>query len=147
VRRAKLLEPTTGTDDTKTNFDRPTMAGPPRIDTGSGSQPASPGSEVKKAGRGSDARPRTGPAKKALPVAKLLEGGPPSSSGSMPAIQIKTTDSALQRAEPSKSVSAVSDKEKELRFRRRLSDVLFYAVVAAGLLALGSMGVLMLMHT
>ncbi len=143
VRRAKLLEPTTATDDTNTNFDRPTVAGP-RIDTGSGSQQVRSGSDLKKPGSGSDNKPRSGSSKRTLPVARLLDESGQTPSQIMKAIAIKPDDSSARRAETSKPPGM---NESDLASRRRASDILFYAVVAAGVLALGSMGVLMFMHT
>jgi hypothetical protein len=79
-----------------------------------------------------------------LPVAKLLDA-PPSNNRSqpVPVIQIKTDEPPVRRADPLKPVPV---DEQELRSRRRRVDVLFYALVVAGSLALGGIGALMLMH-
>jgi hypothetical protein len=146
VRRAKPLEPVSGADDTNTNYDRPTIASP-RIDTGSGSQPAVPGSDARRAATGSDLKARSGSSKR-LPVAKALNDVPKAPSQAMPAIQIRPDESGSRRAETARPAPAAPAPEnKDLLSRRRRTTVLFYAVVATGALALASVGALMLIHT
>lgn len=146
MRRAKPLEPAAGPDDTNTNYDRPTIASP-RIDTGSGSgsQRALPGSDVRRAKLGSDVKIAGGSSKKALPKAKPLEA-PKSPSQAMPSIQIRPDESGSRRIEQVKSTAGPPAANKELLSRQRRTAALFYAVVAVGALAAASVGALMLLH-
>lgn len=144
VRRAKLLEPN-GADDTNTNFDRPTMA-TPAIDLGSGVQPIVPGSDVKPVGN-SDMKVKTGGSSKrvALPKARLLDQPATTASGSFPILQVPTGSGPNNRPVEPRAGQAMD--EKRLRSRTRRVQALFYAVVVTGVLALASVGALMLVHT
>jgi hypothetical protein len=146
VRRAKPLEPD-ATDDTTTNFDRATLAGP-NIKTESGSHPSVSG-EKKTASGEMKAR---GTGKRSLPVAKALEEGPHNPSSGFPGIQINTIkpdESGSRRLEAARSAATAGPpaEEKLLLARKRRTTLLFYAVVAAGILALAGVGAVMVLHT
>jgi serine/threonine-protein kinase len=147
VRRAKPLEPDAA-DDTTTNFDRATLAGP-NIKTESGSHPTYTGEKKSASG---EQKVRSGSGKRSLPVAKALEEGPKNPSSGFPGIQINTIkpdESGSRRVEAARSVAAAGPpaEDKLLLARKRRTTLLFYAVVAAGILALAGVGALMVLHT
>ena len=141
VRRAKPLEPDPfpSLKDTASDADRNTFTAP-KIDTGSDARGRRPPSDVKKAAPGSDVKGK-GSSKRSLPVARALDA-PPASDVAFPGIVIKTDESATRRSGKMGAALEAGD----LDARRRRSNMLFYAMLAAGAVAMTTLGAIMLIH-